>query len=194
MSADAAVADMSAEIQEHWWIPLVQGIAAIILGILLFTYTGATSAVLAGFVGFYWLISGVVNIVAIFVDSTMWGWRLFIGLLGILAGFIVVTNLFEHPLATTIGLATIFVWVLGIQGLIIGIVEIIQAFQGAGWGRGILGCIHCAHRSLPDLQPVPGFSRAPVRDRRHHGRHGRLRGLHGVQDQERLAPRTRPQG
>jgi len=57
MSADAAVAESQAGVQEYWWIPLVQGIAAIILGILLLTYTGATSAIIAGFVGFYWLIS-----------------------------------------------------------------------------------------------------------------------------------------
>ena len=79
MSADAAVADMRAEVQEHWWLPLVQGIAAIVLGILLLTYTGATSAILAGFIGFYWLIQGVVNLISMFVDHTMWGWKLFIG-------------------------------------------------------------------------------------------------------------------
>ena len=161
MSADAAVADMSSEIQEHWWIPLVQGIAAIVLGVLLFTYTGATSAVLAGFVGFYWLISGVVNIVAIFVDSTMWGWRLFIGLLGILAGFIVVTNVFEHPLGTAVGLATIFVWVLGIQGLIMGTIEIVQAFQGAGWGRGVLGAFTALIGLFLVFNPFPASIALP---------------------------------
>jgi uncharacterized membrane protein HdeD (DUF308 family) len=162
MSADAAVADMQAEAQEYWWIPLIQGIAAIILGILLLTYTGATSAVLAGFVGFYWLVSGVVNLVSIFMDRTMWGWKLFIGLLGILAGLIVVVNLFEHPIATTVGLATIFVWVLGIQGLIIGIVEIVQAFQGAGWGRGVLGFFTALIGLFLIFNPFPASLALPL--------------------------------
>jgi uncharacterized membrane protein HdeD (DUF308 family) len=139
MSAGTAVADMRAEVQEHWWIPLVQGISALLLGILLLTYTAPTTAVIVGFIGFYWLISGVVNVVAIFVDRAMWGWKLFVGVLGILAGLLIIMNIFEHPLITTWFTAAVYVWVLGLQGLMIGIVEIIQAFQGAGWGRGILG-------------------------------------------------------
>jgi uncharacterized membrane protein HdeD (DUF308 family) len=31
--------------------------------------------------------------------------------------------------------------VLGIEGIIIGLVSIVQAFKGAGWGAGILGAI-----------------------------------------------------
>ena len=139
--AEAATAEIRAEMNENWWIPLIQGIAAILLGILLLTYPGATMVIIAGFLGFYWLVSGVMNLVALFIDHTNWGWKLFIGILGILAGFVVVSNIFEHPLATTIGLAGVYVWVLGLQGLIIGVIEIIQAFQGAGWGRGILGVL-----------------------------------------------------
>jgi uncharacterized membrane protein HdeD (DUF308 family) len=141
MASEAvAAADMQA-VKDHWWVPLVQGIAAIILGILFLTNPGATLAVTAAFVGFYWLITGVINIVLIFTDSSMWGWKLFIGGLGILAGLVVVTNMFDHPIATTLGLAAIFVWVLGLQGIIMGVIEIVQAFQGAGWGRGILGVL-----------------------------------------------------
>ncbi len=139
--AEAVSPELRAELNANWWVPLIQGIAAVILGILLLTYPGATLTVIAGIVGFYWLISGVMNLVAMFVDHSMWGWKLFIGILGILAGLVVVSNIFQHPLATTIGLATIYVWVLGLQGIIIGVIEIIQAFQGAGWGRGILGVL-----------------------------------------------------
>jgi len=28
---------------------------------------------------------------------------------------------------------------LGINGMIIGVVDIVKAFQGAGWGKGVLG-------------------------------------------------------
>ena len=141
MASEAvAAADMQA-VKDHWWVPLVQGIAAIILGLLFLTNPGATLAVTAALIGFYWLITGIINIVLIFTDSSMWGWKLFVGGLGIVAGLIVVTNMFDHPIATTLGLSAIFVWVLGLQGIIMGIIEIIQAFQGAGWGRGILGVL-----------------------------------------------------
>jgi uncharacterized membrane protein HdeD (DUF308 family) len=141
MASEAvAAADMQVA-KDHWWVPLVQGIAAIILGLLFLTNPGATMVVTAGLIGFYWLVTGVINIVLIFTDSSMWGWKLFIGGLGVVAGLIVVTSMFDHPIATTLGLAAIFVFVLGLQGVIIGVIEIVQAFQGAGWGRGVLGVL-----------------------------------------------------
>ena len=36
---------------------------------------------------------------------------------------------------------SVLVIVLGVQGLLVGIVGLIQAFQGAGWGAGILGAV-----------------------------------------------------
>jgi uncharacterized membrane protein HdeD (DUF308 family) len=36
---------------------------------------------------------------------------------------------------------TTLVIILGIEGLIIGIVNLIQAFRGGGWGIGILGAL-----------------------------------------------------
>ena len=41
-----------------WWLFLLQGIAAIILGLMLITAPGATLLVMVTFLGFYWLIEG----------------------------------------------------------------------------------------------------------------------------------------
>ena len=38
-------------------------------------------------------------------------------------------------------LTSVLVIVLGIEGLIIGIINLIQAFKGGGWGVGILGAL-----------------------------------------------------
>jgi uncharacterized membrane protein HdeD (DUF308 family) len=35
----------------------------------------------------------------------------------------------------------ILVLLLGIQGLIVGIISLVMAFKGGGWGAGILGAI-----------------------------------------------------
>ncbi|MFO7663784.1 MAG: DUF308 domain-containing protein [Chloroflexota bacterium] len=40
----------------------------------------------------------------------------------------------------TLGLALVII--LGIQGIIMGIVNLIEAFQGAGWGVGLLGVVN----------------------------------------------------
>ncbi len=132
---------MAAKIEEPgipWWLILLEGIFALIIGVLLLTNTGMTTVVLVQVLGIYWLISGIFSIVAIFLDKTMWGWKLFTGILGIIAGFVVL----DHPLWSPLVVGSVLIIFLGIQGLIVGIVRIIQTFQDAGWGAGILGVIN----------------------------------------------------
>ncbi len=120
-----------------WWLILIEGIALIILGLLFMTNTAATTIIFIQVLGIYWLIKGILSIVAIFIDSSQWGWKLVIGIIGILAGIIIL----QHPLWSPLVVGSTLIIILGIQGLIIGVVEIIQAFQGAGWGSAILGIL-----------------------------------------------------
>jgi uncharacterized membrane protein HdeD (DUF308 family) len=120
-----------------WWVVLLQGIAAVILGIFLLLKPGMTTVVVTQIIGIYWFVSGIFQIIAIFIDSSQWGWKLFSGVLGIIAGMVII----QHPLWSPILLGEVLVIVLGIEGLIIGVINLIQAFQGAGWGVGILGVL-----------------------------------------------------
>jgi len=120
-----------------WWVVLIEGIAAIIIGILLLVSPAITTIVLIQFLGIYWFIVGIIDIVRIFMDSSMWGWKLFSGLIGILAGIAII----QYPLWATLLVPTTLVWVFGFFGIIIGVIGLIQAFQGAGWGAGILGVL-----------------------------------------------------
>lgn len=141
-----------------WWLVLLQGIAAIILGILLITNTGLTVALLIQFLGIYWMVSGIFAIISIFIDNEMWGWKLFSGILGIIAGVIIL----QHPLWSTILVPTVLVIVIGIEGLIIGIVNLIQAFQGAGWGIGVLGVLSILFGLILLFNPVIGAVTLPL--------------------------------
>jgi len=118
-----------------WWAVLIQGIFSIIIGILLLTNPGATTLVIVQFIGIYWLVTGIFSLVGIFVDKSMWGWKLFAGVIGILAGL----SIMQHPLWSTFMLPTVLVIFLGVDGLIIGVVGLIAAFKGGGWAAGILG-------------------------------------------------------
>jgi len=120
-----------------WWVVLLQGIAAVILGLFLLAKPGMTMVVVVQLIGIYWFVAGIFQIVAIFIDHTQWGWKLFSGILGIIAGMIII----EHPLWSPILLTSVLIIVLGIEGLIIGIINLIQAFKGGGWGVGILGAL-----------------------------------------------------
>jgi uncharacterized membrane protein HdeD (DUF308 family) len=57
---------------------------------------------------------------------------------GILAGLFVL----RHPLIATLTVPTVLVIILGIQGLVMGVLEIVGGFQGGGIGRFILGAIN----------------------------------------------------
>jgi uncharacterized membrane protein HdeD (DUF308 family) len=119
-----------------WWILLLQGIAAILLGLMLLTAPGATLVALMTFLGFYWLINGVLSLVRAFADrSTPWIWSLLIGIVGILAGLFVV----NHPMLAAVTVPTALVIILGVEGLIMGVFELIRGFQGGGAGAFVLG-------------------------------------------------------
>ena len=122
-----------------WWVFLLQGLAGIILGFMLITEPGATMVALTTVLGFYWLIMGVLALVQVFVDrSTPWIWSLLSGIVGILAGLFVL----RHPLLATLTVPTVLVIILGIQGLVMGVLEIIGGLQGGGIGQFILGAIN----------------------------------------------------
>jgi uncharacterized membrane protein HdeD (DUF308 family) len=122
-----------------WWVLLLQGFAGIIIGLMLITEPGATLVALTTVLGFYWLITGVLALVQVFVDrATPWIWSLLAGLVGILAGLFVL----RHPLVAALTVPTILVIILGIQGLVIGAVQIIGGFKGGGIGPFILGAIN----------------------------------------------------
>jgi uncharacterized membrane protein HdeD (DUF308 family) len=128
-----------------WWLFLLQGIAGIILGLMLVTAPGETTVALVAFLGFYWLIMGILALVRVFVDrSVPWIWSLLIGIIGILAGLSVI----KHPLLAAIGVPTAIVIILGAQGLVMGVLEIIGAFTGGGIGSFIVGAIYAVRRAV----------------------------------------------
>jgi uncharacterized membrane protein HdeD (DUF308 family) len=123
--------------QSPWWLLLMGGILNLIIGILLLANPLKTTVAFAWVLGLYWFVQGIFVLVAMFIDTSAWGWKLFMGILGILAGIVVM----RHPIASALVIPSIFVLLLGIQGLIQGIVSLVLAFKGGGWGAGILGAL-----------------------------------------------------
>jgi len=127
--------------QRPWWLTLITGISALIVGgIMLWGGLAAkveTYMVLVTFLGVWWLVQGIFDIVHIFIDHSMWGWKLFMGIISIAAG----TYILSYPMVSALALPKIFVLVMGIWGLMYGIILLIMAFSGGGWGAGILGVL-----------------------------------------------------
>ena len=120
-----------------WWLVLIEGILLIIIGIFFFVSPYRTLVTAVWVLGLYWLIRGIIDLVSLIWDRSMWGWKIFAGILGIVAGWI----LLQQPLAGTLVLSTTLIWIMAFIGLFIGISSLIRGFQGAGWGTIILGII-----------------------------------------------------
>jgi uncharacterized membrane protein HdeD (DUF308 family) len=120
-----------------WWLVLISGIAALVLGSLLLSAPGSTTVVILQFLGVYWLVSGIFSLVSLFVDRTQWGWKLFGGIVGILAGFYIL----QHPLWSALLVPETAVTIMGILGIMFGMSGIVQSFQTRVWGPAILGVL-----------------------------------------------------
>jgi len=142
-----------------WWLFLLQGIAGIILGFLLITDTDTTMIVLVTFLGFYWLMMGVLSLVRIFVDrSVPWIWSLLIGIVGVLAGIVVL----RHPLLATVMVPTVIVIVLGVEGLVMGVLEIIGGISGGGIGSFLMGVLYVIVGLLLLASPIAAALAVPL--------------------------------
>jgi uncharacterized membrane protein HdeD (DUF308 family) len=140
-----------------WGITVLESIAAIIIGLLLLFQPMMTTLVLVQLLGIYWLIAGILSLVSLFFDRTQWGWKLFGGIVGILAGFCII----RYPLWSAVMVPTTLMIVLGVFGIMIGVTQLVQAFSGGGWALGLLGALSIIVGFLLLINPVAAGLTAP---------------------------------
>jgi uncharacterized membrane protein HdeD (DUF308 family) len=115
-------------VSRNWWIMLIQGIASIILGILLFTNPGTTLIALALVLGIFWIAGGVMDIIGAFTGkdgNRHWFWQLLGGILGVVVGFLLVTQ----PVTGAVAIPFAMTLLLGIGAILSGIFNSIGAFM-----------------------------------------------------------------
>jgi uncharacterized membrane protein HdeD (DUF308 family) len=120
-----------------WWLGVMGGAFNILLGFLLLTVPVKTVLALVLALGYYWIFTGALTLVTMFVDRTAWGWKLISGVLSILAGIFVL----RYPLIGAATIPALVILFLGIQGMIVGVVAILMAFRGGGWLSAIMGVL-----------------------------------------------------
>ena len=125
--------------QRPWWLTLIGGILAIVVGALLLWGNLVTQVktyfLLVEVLGIWWLVDGIFDIVHLFTDHRQWGWKLFIGIVSIIAGGYILM----YPVLVGLELPSLFVLILGIWGVIKGCVMFFMAFKGGGAAYAILG-------------------------------------------------------
>ena len=115
---------MIERLSSHWWLFLIRGILAVVLGLLMVTFPGAAVFTLAIFFGAYAFVDGIVAIAgAIRMNHAdyNWVWLLLEGVLGVIVG--VITFFFPGFVALWL------VFLFGAWAVLSGIFAIVSAFR-----------------------------------------------------------------
>lgn len=120
-----------------WWVVLLEGILAIIVGLFLLYRPAVTTIFLIQVLGIFWLAEGILSVLGAFIFSGNRLWRLLGGILSIIAGIVILT----YPIYSPLVVLTLFVVFIGVWAIITGAVRLIGGLKGEGWGSGILGIL-----------------------------------------------------
>jgi uncharacterized membrane protein HdeD (DUF308 family) len=100
------------------------GVLSVIVGFALLRTPFQSVEVFIFVLGIFWLVQGVMTFVSAFSQKHGRNWRLFMGLLGILAGIIILT----YPISSAVTLA----FIGGIWLVVLGFMQIFAGFQLRG--------------------------------------------------------------
>jgi uncharacterized membrane protein HdeD (DUF308 family) len=140
-----------------WWVVLVEGILVALFGLLLLVAPGASLFFIVQILGLYLFIAGIFRIIGIFLDSSFWGLKLIAGILCLIAGLAVL----RHPLWSTIAAPAGLVIIVGFLAIFQGAAGLAVAFQGGGWGMGVLSVLGILFGLILVINPLIGVAALP---------------------------------
>ncbi len=136
-----------------WWLPLIRGILLILFGAIMFAWPGATLISLITFLGAYWLVGGVFDVVQGIVGETFRSrtWLIIGGLVSILAGFVVMSQPVLAGLLTT----NFIVYTVAILAVVAGVLHLFAGRDGSfSWGSFFLGVLYIVFGAIVLFNPL----------------------------------------
>jgi uncharacterized membrane protein HdeD (DUF308 family) len=132
-------------IGSSWWVWLVWGIGAVLLGILMLTNPVTTALNMTIFIGIWWVVSGIIDVITAIVRRRgPWGWFIFTGILSIIAGAILVSR----PIIATVVLASFFYYLMAFMFIFVGLTRMFSGYRNANgigykwtWGSLVIGIL-----------------------------------------------------
>lgn len=136
-----------------WWLVLLEGLVALIVGIYLFISPAPTVIILVSILGWYWLITGILTLITLILDRTDAAWRSLSALLGIAAGIIII----GHPLWSAAIVPGTLVVLAGVLGICFGFISLFWALK-EGWGAAVMGVLSILFGLLLIGSPMVGIA------------------------------------
>ncbi len=152
------LANLGAQVvRRNWWILALRGVFAIILGLIALFFPGIALRAFIIVFGVYAIIDGIAAVVIAIQERgslSRWGWVLFEGIIGILAGIVA----FVYPGLT----ALVLLYIIAFWAIVTGIMEIVAAFAIRGfaareWALGIAGILSILFGILLIIRPGAGI-------------------------------------
>jgi uncharacterized membrane protein HdeD (DUF308 family) len=125
-------------IRKTWWIPLAEGIVAVLFGLLLITRPGPTLVFVTIMLGAFWLVGGIAEAVGALMrreSDRHWVFSLVSSLLSILVGLLLLARPmlgFLLTSLTVVGFIAFGAIVSGVLGVIWAI-RVRRDIEGEGW-------------------------------------------------------------
>ena len=132
----------------------MEGLVVTLFGLILLVAPGASLFFLVLLLGIYLLVAGIFRIIGVFLDSSSWGWKLAAAILCLIAGLAILTN----PLWSTTLASTWLVILVGFLAMLQGAAGLIVAFQGGGWGMGVLSVLGILFGLFLVINPLMGVA------------------------------------
>lgn len=105
-----------------------KGFVLLITGVVLLVFPKATLATLIFILGIYWFVDGIsttISAVQRRKHDSSWGWGAFTGVLGILAGAVVLSR----PMLSAVLTTSFLMWFLGFAAIVYGVSSLITGFK-----------------------------------------------------------------
>lgn len=124
-----------------WWLPLIRGILLILFAVVMYVWPGVTLISLITFLGAYWLVGGVFDVVEGIMGHTFRSrtWLIIGGLISILAGFM----LMSQPVISGFLTTQFVLYFLAFATIVAGIMHLFAGRSGHfSWGSFFLGALY----------------------------------------------------
>lgn len=120
---------MKKAMSDNWWLVLINGIALIVIGLLLLAQPAKTVVVMIQILGIYWIVAGIFNLVAALTGasggSRIWG--IVLAIIYIIAGIVIIGS----PIWASVFSTTFLVYMLAFSALINGLVMVFAGRETA---------------------------------------------------------------
>jgi uncharacterized membrane protein HdeD (DUF308 family) len=120
-----------------WWVILLEGLGAIIIGVMIFMNPANTLDLFIKLMGVFLIVKGILALLSIFTDKSNWGYKILVGLIAIGLGALV----FLLPEGIGGVLRVTLLLMIGFGALLIAAIDIIKSLTGGGCGVGVLGLL-----------------------------------------------------